>query len=76
MSQSVRSQPARARAQGIAAAVAWIDQKHARFVLHPGSQEPGGGGWSQLGHLPVEQRPGLIAAWNGAFRITNGDANC
>jgi hypothetical protein len=25
-------------------AVAWIDQKHARFVLHPGSQEPGGGG--------------------------------
>jgi SnoaL-like domain len=55
-------------------AVAWIDQKHARFVLHPGSQEPGGGGWSQPDHLPVEQRPGLIAAWNGAFRITNGDA--
>ncbi len=55
-------------------AVAWIDQKHARFVLHPGSQEPGGGGWSQPDHLPVEQRPGLIAAGNGAFRITNGDA--
>lgn len=55
-------------------AVAWIDQKRSRFVLHPGSQEPGGAGWAEPNHLPPHQWPGLQAAWNGGFRLTNGDA--
>jgi hypothetical protein len=55
-------------------AVAWINQKYSRFVLHPGSQEPGGGGWAESDHLTQADRPGLIATWNGGFRLTNGDA--
>ncbi|MEY9872039.1 hypothetical protein ABH931_001513 [Streptacidiphilus sp. MAP12-33] len=53
------------------AAVAWISASHARFLLHPGFREPGGT-FAVPPTIPVGQRTGLIATWNGGFRITDG----
>jgi hypothetical protein len=51
--------------------VAWMDQKHASFVLHPGSQQPGTDGFNQTDHLSGDQFKNLIATWNGAFLLKN-----
>lgn len=53
------------------AAVAWISQKHSRFRLHPGFREPGGT-FDVPPTIPEGQRTGLVATWNGGFRITDG----
>ncbi|SFE09516.1 Predicted protein [Actinacidiphila alni] len=53
------------------AAVAWISGKHARFQLHPGFREPGGT-FSVPPTIPKGQRTGLVATWNGGFRVTDG----
>ena len=46
----------------------WMDPKLVRFEVHPGTQEPGGK--SAIPSLvPLEQRLGLIAAFNGGFRM-------
>lgn len=50
-------------------AVAWINQAKARFVLHPGAQEPGGSGWSQPSYITPDEKPDLIATWNGGFKL-------
>lgn len=55
------------------AAVAWISQKHARFRLHPGFREPGGT-FDVPPTIPEADRTGLLATWNGGFRVTNGDS--
>ncbi|NUP47198.1 MAG: hypothetical protein HOW97_07765 [Catenulispora sp.] len=56
-------------------AVAWMDQKHASFVLHPGSQQPGTAGYNQTDHLSGDQLKNLIATWNGAFLLKPNDAH-
>ncbi|MEY9930945.1 hypothetical protein ABH926_005592 [Catenulispora sp. GP43] len=56
-------------------AVAWMDQKHASFILHPGSQQPGTSGYSQTDHLAGDQLKNLIATWNGAFLLNPNDAH-
>jgi hypothetical protein len=53
------------------AAVAWISGKYARFQLHPGFKEPGGT-FDVPPTIPQGQRTGLVATWNGGFRITDG----
>jgi len=53
------------------AAVAWISAGHARFQMHPGFREPGGD-FAVPPTIPVGQRTGLVATWNGGFRITDG----
>ena len=53
------------------AAVAWISGKYARFQLHPGAREPGGT-FDVPPTIPEGQRTGLVATWNGGFRITDG----
>lgn len=53
------------------AAVAWISGKYARFQLHPGFREPGGT-FDVPPTIPEGQRTGLVATWNGGFRITDG----
>lgn len=53
------------------AAVAWISGKYARFQLHPGAREPGGT-FDVPPTIPKGQRTGLVATWNGGFRITDG----
>jgi hypothetical protein len=53
------------------AAVAWISGKYSRFQLHPGAREPGGS-FSVPPTIPKGQRTGLVATWNGGFRVTDG----
>lgn len=53
------------------AAVAWISGKYSRFRLHPGFREPGGT-FSVPPTIPKGQRTGLVATWNGGFRVTDG----
>ncbi|WP_438289959.1 phosphodiester glycosidase family protein [Streptomyces sp. HUAS TT7] len=53
------------------AAVAWISGKKARFELHPGVREPGGG-FSVPPSVPRGERTGLLATWNGGFKVTDG----
>nr|WSX73302.1 phosphodiester glycosidase family protein [Streptomyces sp. NBC_00899]WSX80632.1 phosphodiester glycosidase family protein [Streptomyces sp. NBC_00899] len=53
------------------AAVAWISGKYSRFQLHPGFREPGGT-FDVPPTIPEGMRTGLVATWNGGFRITDG----
>ncbi|MFD9793662.1 phosphodiester glycosidase family protein [Streptomyces sp. NPDC059070] len=53
------------------AAVAWISAERARFQLHPGLREPGGE-FSVPPSIPKGRRTGLVASWNGGFKITDG----
>ncbi|MCX4549447.1 phosphodiester glycosidase family protein [Streptomyces sp. NBC_01500] len=53
------------------AAIAWISAADARFQLHPGVREPGGT-FSVPPNIPKGSRSGLVASWNGGFKITDG----
>lgn len=53
------------------AAVAWVSGRYTRFRLHPGFREPGGT-FDVPPTIPTGQRTGLVATWNGGFRITDG----
>lgn len=53
------------------AAVAWVSAKDSRFQLHPGLREPGGS-FAVPPSIPKGQRTGLVASWNGGFKITDG----
>ncbi len=46
----------------------WMDPKLVRFEVHPGTQEPGGKS-AIPPQIPLDQRLGLIAAFNGGFRM-------
>ena len=54
---------------GYTAGVAWMDPTLLRFVLHPGTQEPGHGPWTVPPALGPADRTGLLAAFNGGFRL-------
>jgi hypothetical protein len=47
--------------------VAWLNQKLAKMVLHPGYTAPGGSGWSQPSQVPSSQRDSLLATFNSGF---------
>lgn len=49
--------------------VVWMDPSLLRFVLHPGTQEPGGTGWSQPPQLTEQERATVVGAFNGGFRM-------
>ena len=51
------------------AGLAWMDTSLLRLVLHPGTQEPGGGRWSQPPQLSSADRPAVLGAFNGGFRL-------
>jgi len=50
------------------AGVAWMSHT-LRFVLHPGFQDPGTSGMSEPSTIPDAQCPGLVAAFNGGFKL-------
>lgn len=52
---------------------AWLNQKALTFSLHPGYQQPGGD-WSTPDELTRDQLPGLVASWNGGFKVRPDDA--
>lgn len=56
---------------GVTADVAVIDQRHSRFVLHPGHE----GGLNSIitgvpNQIDTDARPNLIALFNGGFKIS------
>lgn len=50
--------------------IVWFDPRLVRAELHPGTEQPGGSGWSQPSSLAPNRRTGLLAAFNSGFRIT------
>ena len=53
------------------AGITCIDQDLASFVLHPGTQVPGGTGWSQPTTVPQGQRGRLLATFNSGFLMAD-----
>jgi hypothetical protein len=43
-----------------------------RLVLHAGYEDPGGDGWLAGPSISPAERPGLLAAFNGGFRLNLG----
>lgn len=50
--------------------IAWMSSKLLRFQLHPGYAEPGGT-WPVPDWIPPNHRRGLVATWNGAFKLAD-----
>lgn len=50
-----------------------FDAASTRLVLHPGYQDPGGYGWTTHSVVQPEERPLLLAAFNGGFKLNLGD---
>jgi hypothetical protein len=51
------------------AGIASFDQRLVRFQLHPGSQDPGTGFGGGQPWIPPADRAGLLATFNGGFRL-------
>ncbi len=58
---------------GAAVELVRFDAPSTRLVLHPGYQDPGGSGWSTHSAVRADERPSLLAAFNGGFKL---DAGC
>ena len=54
--------------------IAWMKQSALAFQLHPGFEEPGGN-WSVPSTIPPGERTGLVASYNGGFKVSNGDSH-
>jgi hypothetical protein len=50
--------------------VVWMSSRLLRFVLHPGFDQPGGS-WPVPDWIPPRARHGLVATWNGAFKLAD-----
>lgn len=53
------------------AGITCIDQSLASFSLHPGTQVPGGTGWSQPATIPMAQSAKLLATFNSGFLMSD-----
>lgn len=51
------------------AGIASMDQRLLRFQLHPGAEDPGPGNWGAPAWIPPGSRRGLLATFNGGFKI-------
>ena len=51
------------------AGIASFDQRLVRFQLHPGAEDPGSGNWKALTYVPAGSRQGLLATFNGGFKL-------
>jgi hypothetical protein len=49
--------------------VASIDQRLVKFSLRPGTEDPGPGNWGVSNYIPTGQRTGLLATFNGGFKL-------
>ena len=49
--------------------VASIDQRLVTFSLRPGSEDPGPAKWGVSNYIPAGQRKGLLATFNGGFKL-------
>jgi hypothetical protein len=51
--------------------IASIDQRLVRFYLRPGYEDPGYGHWNAPFDVPAGHRAGLLATFNGGFKISD-----
>ena len=51
------------------AGIVSMDQDLVKFYLHPGAEDPGPGNWKSLPYIGPGARRGLLATFNGGFRI-------
>jgi hypothetical protein len=49
--------------------IASIDQRLVKFSLRPGTEDPGAFGWGVPDYVPAGQRKGLLATFNGGFKL-------
>ena len=49
--------------------IASMDQRLVRFSLRPGTEDPGYGNWGVPDYIPPGQRTGLLATFNGGFKL-------
>ena len=49
--------------------IASIDQRLVKFSLRPGSEDPGPANWGVPDYIPTGQRTGLLATFNGGFKL-------
>jgi hypothetical protein len=49
--------------------VASIDQRLVKFSLRPGTEDPGPANWGAPTYIPAGQRTGLLATFNGGFKL-------
>ena len=54
------------------AGIVSIDQRLVTFQLHPGSEDPGPGNWGSQPWIPPGSRRGLLATFNGGFKLRHG----
>jgi hypothetical protein len=52
-----------------------MDQRLVSFQLHPGSEDPGGTGWGPEAQpwIPPGSRAGLLATFNGGFKLNSAE---
>ena len=51
------------------AGLVWMSPRDLRAVFHPGTQQPGGGGWPVAPEITAQDRAGLVGVFNSAFRL-------
>jgi Phosphodiester glycosidase len=49
--------------------IASIDQRLVKFSLRPGTEDPGAANWGVPNYIPPGQRTGLLATFNGGFKL-------
>jgi Phosphodiester glycosidase len=49
--------------------IASIDQRLVKFYLRPGTEDPGAANWGVPYDVPAGQRKGLLATFNGGFKL-------
>jgi Phosphodiester glycosidase len=52
-----------------------MDQRLVSFQLHPGNEDPGGSGWGPNSEpwIPSDLRAGLLATFNGGFKLDSAE---
>ena len=51
--------------------IASIDQRLVKFYLRPGTEDPGAANWGVPYDVPAGQRKGLLATFNGGFKLNS-----
>jgi hypothetical protein len=51
--------------------IASIDQRLVKFSLRPGTEDPGAANWGVPNYIPAGQRKGLLATFNGGFKLNS-----
>jgi hypothetical protein len=55
------------------AGIVSMNQQLVSFQLHPGYEDPGPGNWHSAAIIPPSARRGLVATFNGGFKISTSD---